>query len=254
MRPPRQEYYSSLAGFGRYFETGVPVLMYHKVGPIPPGVMWKGLYVSPKLLARQLTELHAAGFSTVPIRKACASATNNARKLVLTFDDGFRNVLDHALAPLAENGFQAIQFLVPGLLGGWNEWDTVKGEVREALMDASQVRDWLAAGHQIGAHTMTHPDLTKLPLAQAREEIVASKKALEDTFGLPVEDFCYPYGQWNPALRDLVVEAGFKTSCVTGLGINTSAISPFEIHRYMARRPSPRPKEVLARVLDRMLN
>ncbi len=47
-------------------------------------------------------------------------------------------------------------------------------------------------GHQIGAHTRTHPVLTEIPAARAREEIAASKKALEDRFGFAVKHFCYP--------------------------------------------------------------
>ncbi len=253
MHRPRQEYYSSLAGFRRYFEAGVPVLIYHKVGQLPPGVIRKGLYVSPALLARQLGELRAAGFSTVPIGESRAHETNAGRKIVLTFDDGFQNVLEHALAPLAEAGFQAMQFLVPGMLGGWNAWDLPQGEAREKLMDAAQVREWLAAGHRIGAHTMTHPDLAKLPAAEAREEIFASKKSLEDTFGVAVEDFCYPYGACNEAVRGMVEEAGFKTACMTRQGVNFPSTDPFKIVRYTARHPSPRPKEVLARILDRVL-
>jgi len=254
MSMPRQEYYSSLSGFRNYFTNGVPVLMYHKVGSRPAGVKWKALYVSPVLFARQLGELRAAGFTSAPVGEASAVADNRKKRVVLTFDDGFQNVLNLALAPLEQNQFKGIQFLVAGLLGGWNEWDIPRGEVREKLMDVAQVREWLAAGHQIGAHTMTHPDLTKIPVAQAREEIFASKKSLEDTFGLPIDHFCYPYGKLNKAVRDLVAEAGYRTACTTQPGVNTSATPPLEITRWTARYASCRPKEVLARFLDRVFN
>ncbi len=254
MPRPRQEYYSSLPGFRNYFQTGVPVLMYHKVAARPAGAVLKALYISPALFARQLGELRAAGFSSTSIGDACASGINRDKHVVLTFDDGFQNVLEHALAPLAQNNFHGIQFLVAGRLGGWNEWDAPRGEVREKLMDAAQVRDWLAAGHQIGAHTMTHPDLRNISPAKAREEIFACKKSLEDTFGLPVDHFCYPYGFSNQTVRDLVAEAGYRTACTTEPGVNTSATPRLEITRWTARYPSPRPKEVLARFLDRVFN
>lgn len=254
MPMPRQEYYSSLSGFRNFFTSGVPVLMYHKVGPRPAGVKRKALYVSQGLFARQLGELRAAGFTSAPVEAACTAADNREKRIVLTFDDGFQNVLEHALAPLAQNQFHGIQFLVPGLLGDWNEWDISRGEAREKLMDAAQVREWLAAGHQIGAHTMTHPDLTKIPVAQAREEIFASKKSLEDTFGVAIDHFCYPYGEWNDAVRGLVAEAGYRTACTVERGVNTSSTHPLEITRWTARHASPRPKEVLARFLDRVFN
>jgi peptidoglycan/xylan/chitin deacetylase (PgdA/CDA1 family) len=54
----------------------------------------------------------------------------------------------------------------------------------------------------------THPFLTRLSAAQAREEIAGNKKKLEDRFSRPVRHFCFPYGDWNPAVRDLVAAAG----------------------------------------------
>jgi peptidoglycan/xylan/chitin deacetylase (PgdA/CDA1 family) len=254
MIPPRQKYYSLLAGFRSFFKNGVPVLMYHKVGSRPAGVVRRGLYVSAARLRRQLAELRAAGFSGGSMDDACAAVDNGGRRVVVTFDDGFQNVLENALAPLAETGFRAIQYLVPGLLGKTNAWDLPDGEVQERLMDAAQVRKWLAAGHEIGAHSMMHPNLCEIPTDRAREEIFASKKSLEDQFGVEVRHFCYPYGVWNERVRDFVAEAGFSTACTTQPGVNTTATPPFEIARYTARHPSPRPKEVLARLLDRMLN
>ena len=155
--------------------------------------------------------------------------------MTLTFDDGFENVGRHGLESLRENGFRAIQFLVADLLGKTNEWEQREGEARERLMDAAQVRDWLAAGHEIGAHTCTHPRLSQLPLAGAREEIRASKAKLEDCFGTPIRHFCYPYGDWNPAVRDAVAEAGFSTACTTRPGLNRPGGDPLCLRRLTAR-------------------
>ena len=105
-------------------------------------------------------------------------------------------------------------------------------------MDASQVREWLAAGHEIGSHTLTHPFLTRLPPRRAKEEITASRKKLEDLFGRAVRHFCYPYGDWNAAVRDQVMAAGYTTACTTDAGVNTPADSPFTLKRFTARYPS----------------
>ena len=98
------------------------------------------------------------------------------------------------MAPLAGRGWRALQFLVANFIGKLNEWDLRDGEAPEMLMDAAQVRDWLAAGHAVGSHSLSHARLTRLTLRDAREEIFASKKKLEDAFAVPVEHFCYPYG------------------------------------------------------------
>jgi peptidoglycan/xylan/chitin deacetylase (PgdA/CDA1 family) len=105
-------------------------------------------------------------------------------------------------------------------------------------MNAAQIRDWLAAGHEIGSHTLTHPRLTRLTLRDAKEEITASKKRLEDLLGRPIAHFCYPYGDWNEPVRDLVVEAGYLTGCTTRFGVNTRATPIFTLNRFTARYPT----------------
>ncbi len=244
-------YYTSLGEFRTLFATANPVLTYHKVGPRPRGARLKGLYVSPALFARQLGELRAAGYRSGALAEAAGPA--QAGRVVLTFDDGFVNVLEHALAPLRSHGFSAIQFLVADLLGKTNEWESA-GERTEPLMDAAQVREWLAAGHDIGSHTRSHPFLTQLPRDAAREEICASKKKLEDLFGRAIEHFCYPYGDWNPAVRDLVIAAGYRTACTTNNGVNTAADSPFELKRLTARYRSRSLRNLVAWVRGRLSN
>jgi peptidoglycan/xylan/chitin deacetylase (PgdA/CDA1 family) len=242
-------YYHSLKPFRRLFETAVPILTYHKLGPRPPGVRLKGLYVSEKLFARQLAELRAAGFKAASVDGALTNESPaSSRPIVLTFDDGFCNVMRHGLPLLAENRFHAIEFLVADLIGKTNEWEQREGEASEPLMDAAQVREWLAAGHEIGSHTRTHPHLTRLSAAEAREEISASKKKLEDLFGRPIHHFCYPYGDWNETVRNLVMAAGYRTACTTVAGVNVPGQSPYTLKRFTARYPSRSLTEMWARM------
>ena len=241
------QYFSSLKPFAALFAAGRPVLTYHKLGPRPRRVRLKGLYMGERLFARQLAELRSAGFDSVPLGPPVACAAPN-RSIVLTFDDGFRSVLEHGLAPLAANGFTATQFLVADRLGGQNDWEIAEGETPAPLMSPTEVREWLAAGHAIGSHSLTHPHLTRIPAAQAREEISASKKKLEDLFGRPVEHFCYPYGDWSPAIRDLVAEAGYRTACTTQAGVNFDGADPFALRRFTARYASRNLKVLWARL------
>ncbi len=239
-------YYSDLAPFRDVFARGNPVLTYHKLGPRPRRVRIKGLYLSGGLFARQLQQLRQAGYSSGSLSD-CAGFRIPG-KVVITFDDGYVNVLRHGLGPLATNGFKAIQFLVADLLGKCNEWDVPLGEAAEPMMDPVQVRDWLGAGHDIGSHTLTHPFLTRVPLVQAREEIAASRKKLEDIFQRSIEHFCYPYGDWNDKIRDLVQETGYRTACTTEPGINTPEVTPFALKRFTARYPSRNLKAVWRRL------
>lgn len=231
-------YYTRLKPFAALFAAGKPCLMYHKLGPRPRGVRLKGLYVSAALFDRQLRELRAAGFTGIAPGELTAHPDNRAKQICLTFDDGFVNVLKFGLEVLSRHGFRAIEYLVADRLGGTNDWEQREGEASEPLMDGAQIKEWLAAGHDIGAHTLTHPRLSQVTLAQAREEIFASKKKLEDLFGRPVRHFCYPYGDWNPAIRDLVIAAGYETATTTAIGVNTAATPRFELKRFMARHQS----------------
>ncbi len=238
-------YYTSLKPFAAEFASGWPMLTYHKLGPRPARVRLKGLYVSEALFRRQMWELALAGYRPLLPGDVVGTTSQGSRRIAITFDDGFENVLRHGLEPLREARFQAIQFLVPGRIGGTNAWEEAEGEASERLMDVSQIREWLAAGHAIGAHTCTHPHLTRIPLAEAREEIRSSRSRLEDLFGVPVRDFCYPYGDYNPAVRDLVQEAGFLTACTTEAGVNRVGFDSLQLRRFTARYASRNWKNLL---------
>jgi peptidoglycan/xylan/chitin deacetylase (PgdA/CDA1 family) len=215
----------------RLSRRGVPVFAYHKIAPPPPETRDPFLFVAPRRFREELAALQAAGCLCASLTEIPAVQDNTARKVVITFDDGCSDVLENALEPLTRHGFRAIQFLVAGRLGGRNEWDIAKGDTPAALMDEAQIRDWRAAGHEIGSHSMTHRNLRRLSPAEAREEIVASKKLLEDRFGTAIEHFSYPYGGWTEAARDLVQEAGYRTACTMAFGVNTASTPRFELRR-----------------------
>lgn len=245
MNVPSPRYYSSLGPFRELFGTGRALLTYHHVGPRPRGVRLKGLYVSPKLFARQMVELKAEGFETGEFDQLQSSDVQ-PRQVFLTFDDGFSDVFENALPVLREHRFSAIEFLVADLLGNTSEWQKASGELPGALMDVMQVKEWIAAGQEIGSHTLSHPRLTQISPAQAREEISASKKKLEDTFGRTVEHFCYPYGDWDGAIRDMVQEAGYACACTTKFGVNTMETDRLELKRITVRYSSRKLKNLRA--------
>ncbi|MBL9136259.1 MAG: polysaccharide deacetylase family protein [Verrucomicrobiales bacterium] len=236
MPDSRLRYYSRLAPFQRLFDRGVPILTYHKFGPRPRGVRLRGLYLPRRLLARQLREWNDGGFESVTLPEAVRPT--NTRPIILTIDDGFRSVLEHALPLLVKHGYQATLYLVADRLGGDNDWEQAQGEVAAPLMTVAEVKEWLAAGQRIGSHTCTHPWLTRIPLAEAREEIQASRKKLEDAFGIEVKDFCYPYGEWNVMVRDAVEAAGYATATTTDFGVNTTESDRFALRRITARHTS----------------
>ncbi|CAF0697301.1 hypothetical protein MPNT_210039 [Candidatus Methylacidithermus pantelleriae] len=246
--PPRQGFcqkntvsfplfYTSLREY-QYYAGETPVaLMYHHLErcPVTCGPA-RALFVSPKRFERQLAELQKARWSVL-----LPGDTPQSRSLLLTFDDGYQSVFTQAFPILERYRMRAIVFLVAGHLGNRNLWDARLGYPERRLMSKEEVLGWIGAGHAIGAHTISHPDLCQLSRKQAREEICGSKKALEDRFGVPVRYFAYPYGRWNPWVVELVAEAGFEGAFTVHPGPYQPASHPLLINRLAAR---PRPRNV----------
>ena len=219
------DHYFRLRPFFRLFETGLPILLYHKMGKAPLFVRRKGLFVSRHLLFRQLAELTRAGF-----RFGKLGGPHAGRQIAITFDDGYASCFEHGMAVLEGFGCKATQFLVSGRIGKTNDWD----ETGEPIMDRAQVRDWLAAGHSIGSHSITHRDLTRLRERDAREEIIASRKRLEDRFSVAVNHFSYPFGAFDERIVGIVRESGYLTAVTTEFGVNDDETDTYRIRRISA--------------------
>lgn len=79
------------------------------------------------------------------------------------------------------------------------------------------LREMAQAGIEIGAHTVTHPRLTRLSDDELQLEIVASKSRIEQELGQPVTSFCYPNGavdDYDDRVADAVRNAGFQCAVV----------------------------------------
>ena len=160
--------------------------------------------VAPHLFYRQMEALAASGVKVAPLAELLATP---APAVALTFDDGFHNFAVAAAPVLARFGFPATVFLVSGHCGGSNDWASQwPGIPRLPLLDWDAIRELGRAGFDFGAHTVTHPDLTKLADDRAREEVLSSKRQIEDATGRPVRCFAYPYGAAPAAVRRLVAD------------------------------------------------
>jgi peptidoglycan/xylan/chitin deacetylase (PgdA/CDA1 family) len=178
--------------------------------------------VRPAVFERQMEVLAASGTRVVRLAEV-----RSGPGVALTFDDGFENFAEVAAPVLARYGFPATVFLVTDYCGRQNDWPGQwAGASRLPLMSWSRIQELSAAGIEFGAHTATHPDLSRLEAGRAREEMVTSKRRIEDATGRPVESFAYPYGAVNLEVRRLVAE-NFAVGCSTRLGY-VGADSPRE--------------------------
>jgi len=196
----------------------IPILTYHQVeAPPPRGTPYRSLVVSPGAFARQMGLLKLLGFQGLSMSALAPylRGEKQGRVVGITLDDGYVNNLQHALPVLQRHGFSATCYIVSGQLGGSNVWDLPKGVPPKPLMNAAQLRAWVAGGQEIGAHTRHHVDLTALDDAAAREEIRACRQDLEPLLGVPVQQFCYPYGFFEPRHVAMVREAGYTCATTT---------------------------------------
>jgi peptidoglycan/xylan/chitin deacetylase (PgdA/CDA1 family) len=235
----RDTHYVNLQSVAETWTEGALILMYHMVEAPPLFHGMRGLYVSPQHLGRQLRELQSSANASFTNLSEWNSTRPDARQVIITFDDAYLSLFKKGLPVLQATGLRAINYVVADRIGQMNQWDHSAKSRDEKLMDRSQINEWLAAGHEIGAHTLTHPHLERIPLELARREIVDSKKKLEDQFGIPIRHFCYPYGGHNQAVRDLVEEAGYETGTSTIEGFNTKTTDTYLLRRHMARHEKP---------------
>lgn len=128
-----------------------------------------------------------------------------------SFDDGY--LLDLKVAQLLAKHRIVATFYIP---------------VQRTELSVSDIR-LLSKYHEIGSHTMTHPqDLKLLSPEDLENELVTSKKVLEDMIGKEVTKFCYPRGRFNTEVKEAVRQAGYKQARTTRVLAYRQPTDPLE--------------------------
>src|SRR6476661_3177846 len=193
----------------------IAILSYHQVkAPPRRGVPVRTLVLPPWRFALQLRAFKALGWTGLSMRdlEPYLRGDRSGKVFGITLDDGYLNNYENALPVLRSVGFTATAYIVTGQLGGSNVWDHAKGVPPAPLMDLPQLRGWVEAGMEIGAHTRNHVVLTECSDAVAREEIAGSKRDLEEAMGIEVRSFSYPYGEHRAEHVEMVRQAGYATA------------------------------------------
>lgn len=207
--------------------------MYHRVEEIPSSAMYPSNFVRPAQFAEQLSALRDWGYESVRFGDWLAYRDRRLalprRPLILTFDDGYRSVLDGAWPAVQAHAFEATTFLVSGQIGGTNAWDPA--ERQSALLSAEEILTLRREGMTFGSHTRTHRPLRHLSVAEVEEELSASRRDLEELLGEPISTLAYPFNNQNRAIREIARRAGY-TIGVRGTGrMNRRATDPLALRR-----------------------
>ncbi len=186
-------------------------LMYHSVDH--PTADPYNITVSRRRLEEQLRWLRDRGLRGVSLGEMLAAhaAGRSAGLVGLTFDDGYTDFLTGAVPLLHRYDCTATVFVLPGLLGGFNDWDPLGP--RKPLLTGHGVRAVAAAGMEVGSHGMYHRSLRGLRETDLRAELEESRDRLADICGTPPAGFCYPYGDVDEAAVAMAREVGYDYAC-----------------------------------------
>ncbi len=223
---------------GSFMRRRIAVLTYHSLDD-----SGSVLSIPPRIFAQQmqmLADLDVKVVSLVEARHALLAQAFAEPLVAITFDDGFQNVATQALPILHRHGFPATIFLVTDYCGRENSWPSQPAHVqRRALLRWSEIKEMDAAGMAFGSHTLTHPDLTTVTNQVAEQEIISSKKIIEDAVGRSVESLAYPYGAYNDAVKKLA-QLHYSLACTTRLdfvGIGSDWLALERLDVYYLRQP-----------------
>jgi len=135
------------------------------------------------------------------------------RSVAVTFDDGFRSVLENAVPELTKRSIPFTMFVPSGCLGERPSWvrDATHQSWEERVLSAPELRSLATMPlATLGSHSVSHPDLTKLDPAQAEQELAGSRANLEAAAGVTIDLFSFPHGAHSAALVDQARRAGYR--------------------------------------------
>lgn len=201
----------------RQHSAAVPILEYHVIGSRANGSGLEGLYVSPSLFKQQVDWLAAHGWHGVTLDAVLAYWRKGRalprKPVVLSFDDGYPGDWQYALPVLRAHHW-------PGVLN-----------LQIGNLVPMRVRQLIAGGWEIDAHTFTHPDLTTLGPAQLAHEVFDARRWIQRVFQVPVDAFCYPSGRYDAATLKEVRRAGYLAAETENAGVASPKQSPLTLDR-----------------------
>jgi len=180
------------------------ILAFHK---LRPDFSWGATNFSPRRFSRLLTSLIERGFSLESLPDATGG---KGRAVGITFDDGYRHLLDHLPALMDRYHFCPTVFLPTGWIGRANCWDYSHFLQNDPHLGAAEIRQLASLGVEFGSHGQRHVDLRYCDPGQLAAELGYSRKALEDILGREVRTISYPFGGISQTVIAAARKAGYR--------------------------------------------
>ncbi|HYK09908.1 MAG TPA: polysaccharide deacetylase family protein [Gemmatimonadales bacterium] len=215
-----------------------PVLCYHRVGGPPELGVTR---VSLETFRRQMCALAKAGWRTLTLEQfaAAAHAEHSALRppqsaFLLSFDDGYSELAEHAYPALAEVGFRATTFLITDFIGKTNAWDIQYTRDPLRHLDWDAIERWKARGFDFASHSATHARLTWLDDSRVRDELGRSRETLTTRMGADAgEAVAYPFGAVDERVARLAKGAGYSLGFDGVAGVDGDSMRLSRVPVYM---------------------
>ena len=225
--------------------VSVPILVYHVIAQPFPDSPFPGLYVPRAEFRAQMEALRRAGFHSVTLDQVERSWSNGTalppRPVVISFDNGYRTQYTEALPILRRLGWVGVENLqlsgLPPSQGG---------------LGPAEVRALVAAGWELDTQGFSHADLPKLDAAGLRHELAVARTELRRRYGVPVNWFCYPSGDYDGAVVAEARRAGYVGATTILPGWATPQDDRYRLPRLRVLRGTT-PAALLVEIADARL-
>jgi len=198
---------------------GIPVLYYHSVKESADNEVT----ITPEMLRTQLKYIHNQGYVTLTTSDLKAYILNDSpvpeKSILITFDDGYMDNYYNAFPILKDFNMVATIFCITSDLDG------------SYYLSKDAVREMSSYGIDIESHTVNHPHLNKMTYDKQLEELVKSKKTLEEITGKEINSIAYPFGDFNGDSVKAAKDAGYTLGFTTKLGLSDRSDNPLTLDR-----------------------
>ncbi|MGQ0601333.1 MAG: polysaccharide deacetylase family protein [Anaerolineales bacterium] len=198
----------------RFRTVRLPILMYHYIEPWPADAdkYRQSLTVKPEDFAAQMQYLHDNGYAVVSLydlSEAIALGKPLPEKAVaLTFDDGYRTLMDYAVPVMQSYGFHGTVFAVTE----FTDFDNPH------YLSWPQIKELFALGWDIEPHTKTHVGLAGRPRDLQLYQMLGSIETIEANLGVRPRFICYPAGKYDEVTLQLAYEMNLWGGVTTANG------------------------------------
>ena len=210
----------------------LPVLMYHNV--CHDDVTSLGLTISAFKLEQQFKYLKDRGYSSFFLSELMSMKVLPRKSICITFDDVTLNQLTYAYPLLKLYNLKATFFIPFKYVGKHDLWN----EGIEPIMTTQQLIDLDSNYVELGHHSYSHPNFSKIDLKAIESELKASQSFIKSNRLNVIDAIAYPYGKYpkhgksNQEFKSLLKQYGMKYGLRIGNRVNTFPFKDsFEIQR-----------------------